>query len=186
MQTKAALGRLARAVRAETGCAPHEPFDPWKWSTDNGIPFLSLDDIDVPPAARHHFVVERPAVWSALLTRYDMQHVVIYNPAHSRERVRSNLAHEVAHFAAEHELSQAWMDDNGHCGAASSDDETDAAELAGALLVPAEAARTHAVAGGSVEALAATYDVSVPMARWRMGASGGTVIAQRARRKVRR
>lgn len=183
---KAALGRLAKAVRVETGCPEREPFDPWKWSTENGIPFLSLDDITITAAARRHFTIERPAVWSALLTRYDMQHVVIYNPAHSPERIRSNLAHEVAHFAVEHELSDAWMNDDGRCGGASSDDEDEAAELAGALLVPAHIARAHAIADGTVEALAATYDVSVPMARWRMGASGGTVIAQRARNKSRR
>lgn len=186
MQTKAALGRLAKAVRAETGCGPHEPFDPWKWSTDNGIPFLSLDEIGADPAARHHFVIERPGVWSALLTRYGMQHVVLYNSAHARERIRSNLAHEVAHFAAEHELSDAWMDDDGHCGAASTDQENEAAELAGALLVPADIARAHAIAGRSIESLAAKYDVSLQMARWRIGVSGGPTIAQRSRRKARR
>lgn len=186
MQTKAALGRLAKAVRAETNCDLHEPFDPWAWSTDNGIPFLSLDEIGADPAARHRFVVERPAVWSALLTRYGMQHVVLYNPAHSPERIRSNLAHEVAHFAAEHELSNAWMDDNGHCGAASTDDERDAAELAGALLVPVDIARAHAIAGRSIESLAAKYDVSIPMARWRLQASGGPTIAKRAQGRTRR
>ena len=183
MQTKAALGRLASAVRTETGCAPHEPFDPWAWSTENGIPFLSLDDIDVGSAARNHFVVDRPHVWSALLTRYDMQHVVLYNPAHSPERIRSNLAHEVAHFAAEHELTEAWLDEAGRCSA-SRDHEREAAELAGALLVPAHIARAHAIGGGSEEALAAKYQVSVPMARWRMGESGGPTIAKRAQQKA--
>lgn len=183
---KAALGRLAKAVRVETGCPDHGPFDPWMWSRENGIPFLSLDDLALAAVARRHFTVDRPGVWSALLTRYDMQHVVIYNPAHSPERIRSNLAHEVAHFAAEHELSEAWMNEDGRCGGATSGDEDEAAELAGALLVPAHVARAHAIADGTVEALAATYCVSVPMARWRMGASGGTVIARRSRNKSRR
>jgi hypothetical protein len=181
LQSKAALGRLATAVRAETGCDLHEPFDPWKWSSDNGIPFLSIDKIGADSRARDHFVVERPEVWSALLTRYGMQHVVLYNPAHGPERTRSNLAHEVAHLAAEHELSDAWMDDKGHCGASSTDHEAEATELAGALLVPAEVARAHAIAGRSVESLAAKYAVSVQMARWRLGISGGLTIARRAR-----
>lgn len=183
---KAALGRLAAAVRVETGCPEHEPFDPWKWSQDNGIPFLSLNDINITTAARDHFTIERPSAWSALLTRYGMQHVVIYNPAHSPERVRSNLAHEVAHFAAEHKLTDAWMDDNGHCGGTSTSEEDEAAELAGALLVPADAARAHAINGGRPEELGAKYGVSIPMARWRMGVSGGAVIAQRARSRPRR
>lgn len=186
MRTKAALGRLAKAVRTETGCAPDEPFDPWKWAADNGIPFLSIDEIAAHTAARDHFVVERPEVWSALLTRYGMQHVVIYNSAHAPQRVRSNLTHEVAHFAAEHELSDVWMDNEGHCGAASASQETEAAELAGALLIPADIARRHAIAGGSVEALAAQYQVSTAMARWRIGVSGGPTIAKRSRNKSRR
>lgn len=186
MQTKAALGRLAKMVRTETGCDPHEPFDPWAWSNDNGIPFLSLDEINADPAARHHFVVERPGVWSALLTRYGMQHVVLYNPSHSPERVRSDLVHEVAHLAAEHELSDAWIDDNGGCGATSANDEQEAAELAGALLVPADVARAHAIAGRSIESLADKYDVSIPMARWRLQLSGGPTIAKRVQSRTRR
>ena len=174
MQTKAALGRLATAVRAETGCGPDDPFDPWAWSTDNGIPFLSLREIDVDAVVRNHFTVDRPQVWSALLTRYDMQHVVLYNSAHSAERIRSNLAHEVAHFAAEHELSEAWLDEDGRCSA-SRDHEQEAAELAGALLVPARSARMHAIGGGSAESLAVKYEVSVPMARWRIQVSGGPI-----------
>ncbi|MGI8667626.1 MAG: ImmA/IrrE family metallo-endopeptidase [Jatrophihabitans sp.] len=133
--------------------------------------------------ARQHFVKERPEIWSALLTRYDLQHVVLYNPAHSPERIRSNLAHELAHLAAEHELTEAWLDDQGHCSGSSSDQEQEAAELAGALLVPAEVA--HAIRGGDVEALAAKYEVSVPMARWRMQASGGQKIALRAQNRTR-
>lgn len=184
MPSKAALGRLAKAVRAETGCEPSDPFDPWAWSETNGIPFLSLEDIAVSAAARDRFLVERPEVWSALLTRYDMQYVVFYNSAHSPARIRSDLAHEVAQFAAEHELSTAWMDDEGRCGAASADDEREAAELGGALLVPSTIARAHAIAGGSAESLADQYGVSVPMARWRIGVSGGLTIAKRARMKA--
>ena len=183
MQTKAALGCLAKAVRAETGCELHKPFDPWAWSIENGIPFLSLDEIGVGDAARRHFTVDRPDAWSALLTRYEMQHVVIYNSAHSPERIRSNLAHEVAHFAAEHELTDAWMDDNGRCSGSSSDHEREAAELAGALLVPADVARAHAIKGGDVDTLAKQYEVSLQMARWRMQVSGGPRIAERARKK---
>lgn len=184
MQTKAALARLAAAVRAETGIGPADPFDPWAWATDNAVPFLSVDDLEVSSAARRHFADVRPEAWSALLTRYDLQHVVLYNSAHSPERIRSNLTHEVAHLAAEHELSEAWLGKNGNCTGSSVDQEREAAELAGALLVPAEAARAHAIAGREVGVLAARFEVSEPMARWRMQVSGGARIASRARAKA--
>ncbi|KAA0921650.1 ImmA/IrrE family metallo-endopeptidase [Rhodococcus sp. ANT_H53B] len=99
------------------------------------------------------------------------------------ERTRSNLAHEVAHFAAEHELSDAWLDESGQCGASTKDNEKEANELGGALLVPAAAAKAHAISGGSSDELAEKYCVSVPMAEWRMRVSGGLIIAQRARAK---
>ncbi len=183
MTTKAELGRLAAAVRAETGCGLGDPFDPWAWSKENGIPFLALGELPVGPAAKRHFTVTRPGVWSAALARTGMQFVVIYNSSHSPERIRSNLAHEVAHFAAEHELSAAWMDEKGSCGSSSKSDEKDATELAAALLIPPEAARNHAFAGGSPSILAARYRVSEQMARWRMEVSGGHKIAQRYRAK---
>ncbi|WP_375430977.1 ImmA/IrrE family metallo-endopeptidase [uncultured Friedmanniella sp.] len=188
MRTKAELGRLAQAVREETGCGRFEPFDPWAWSKDNGVPFLSLDDLDISAEARDHFTVDRPGAWSAALTRAGMQHLVIYNPSHSAERTRSNLAHEVAHFAAEHALSDAWMDDSGRCGATSKSDEKEATELAGALLVPAEVAKAHAIRGKTAESLAETYGVSAEMANWRMQMSGGPTIAKRSvsRRGLRR
>jgi hypothetical protein len=184
MQTKAALGRLAKSVRAETGCLEHEPFDPWAWSDANGIPFWSLDELDVTADAYRHFVHEHPHKWSALLARYGMQHVVLYNPAHTPERILSNLAHEVAHIEAEHELTQAWMDEDGNCSGSTKDQEKEAAELAGALLVPAEIAKAHAIRGGSVEALASKYEVSVQMANWRMQLSGGPTIARRTRKRT--
>ena len=183
MRTKAELGRLAQAVREETGCGRLDPFDPWAWSTENGVPFLSLDDLDITPAARRRFTVERPGAWSAALTRAGMQHLVIYNSSHSAERTRSNLAHEVAHFAAEHALTDAWMDSSGpsgRCGATSKPEEEEATELAGALLVPAEVAKAHAIEGRPVESLAAKYRVSVEMAKWRMRMSGGPTIARRS------
>jgi hypothetical protein len=73
------------------------------------------------------------------------------------------------------------MDDDGKCSGSSHDQEQEAAELAGALLVPAHVARAHAIRGGTADALALKYKVSWPTANWRMQLSGGPTIA--ARRK---
>ena len=50
-------------------------------------------------------------------------------------RVRSNLAHEIAHLVAQHSLNTGWMTDDKCLGSGASQ-EKEAAELAGALLVP--------------------------------------------------
>jgi Zn-dependent peptidase ImmA (M78 family) len=184
---KAALNRLAQDVRSDFSFADEEPFDPFRWSEENGIPFISLRDFAADEAAMRRFLVEKPRVWSAALLRDGHRHFVIYNPERSRERIRSDLTHEVAHFEAEHDPSPAWTVEDGGCGGTTKGQEKEAAELAGALLVPAEKAKQAAIFGRSPSSLARTYQVSLEMATWRMQASGGYVIAQRAanRRAIR-
>jgi hypothetical protein len=178
-QTKAALGRLAAEVRAELELDDDIAFDPWAWAKLWGVPFLALDEVENAPAAVRHFTEAATASWSAALIQDGFGQLVIFNSAHSPARIRSNLAHEVAHIVAEHELNAAWMGEENGCGGARPKDEKEAAELAGALLIPAAAAKAHAIYDRSAGALAARYGVSEPMARWRMRESGGTVIRQR-------
>jgi hypothetical protein len=182
--SKAALQRLAAAVRAELGLADTDPFDPYLWSREYGVPFLALDALPISDAARDRFTRDAPELWSAALLRAGTGHVVVYNPAHSAVRVRSNLAHEAAHLVAEHQLTPTWLDPQGKCSGTTRAQEVEAAELAGALLVPADRARALAIRRTDPSIVAMQYDVSVDMARWRLDASGGAVIAQRYRAKA--
>lgn len=183
---KAALGRLATEVRKDFALGDDQPFDPFTWSDENGIPFISLRDFTADETAMRRFLEEKPQVWSAALLRDGNRHLVIYNPERSRERVRSDLTHEVAHFEAEHEPSPAWTNDGGSCGGASKTQEKEAAELAGALLVPAAKAKLAAIRGVEPRLVAVRYQVSVEMAEWRMKMSGGYTIRQRSQSKWRR
>ncbi|WP_315070493.1 ImmA/IrrE family metallo-endopeptidase [uncultured Microbacterium sp.] len=180
---KAALGRLANEVRTDFGLADDQPFDPFRWSSENGIPFISLREFTADEAAMRHFLEERPHVWSAALLHDGRRHFVIYNPERSPERTRSDLTHEVAHFEAEHDPSPAWTDEGGGCGGTTKAMEREAAELAGAILVPLEGARRSAIRGLAPQSVARRYQVSVEMAEWRMRMSGGYEIRRRARAK---
>jgi Zn-dependent peptidase ImmA (M78 family) len=180
---KAALGRLATEVRQDFNLTDDQPFDPFAWAAEHGIPFISLRDFTADEAAMRHFLEDKPQVWSAALLRDGNRHFVIYNPERSRERTRSDLTHEVAHFEAEHAPSPAWTNDGGGCGGASKAQEREAAELAGALLIPAGRAKLAAIRGVDPEAVALRYQVSVEMAQWRMKMSGGYTIRQRSRSK---
>lgn len=182
---KAALGRLAGEVRRDFALSDDQPFDPLAWSTEHGIPFISLRDFTADEVAMRHFLEERPQVWSAALLRDGNRHFVIYNPERSRERIRSDLTHEVAHFEAEHDPSPAWTNEGGGCGGTSRAQEREAAELAGALLVPAARAKTAAIRGVDPRVIAARYQVSVEMAQWRMKMSGGYTIRERSLSKRR-
>jgi len=180
---KAALGRLATAVRKDFALGDDQPFDPFTWSAENGIPFISLRDFTADEAAMRRFLDEKPQVWSAALLRDGNRHLVIFNPERSKERIRSDLTHEIAHFEAEHEPSPAWTDEGGSCGGTSKAQEREAAELAGAILVPAAKAKLAAIRGVAAATVAFRYQVSVEMAEWRMKMSGGYTIRQRSRSK---
>lgn len=183
---KAALGRLATEVRKDFALGDDQPFDPFTWSDENGIPFISLRDFTADDAAMRRFLEEKPQVWSAALLRDGNRHLVIFNPERSAERVRSDLTHEIAHFEAEREPSPAWTDEGGSCGGTSKAQEKEAAELAGALLVPPAKAKIAAIRGIEPSVVAFRYQVSVEMAEWRMKMSGGYTIRQRSQSKWRR
>lgn len=176
---KAELGRLADDVRSELGLDSKQPFDPDMWSDVWGVKILSLSQATDDPATLHRLTVEAPELWSAALVKDQTGHFIIYNHAHSEARILSNLAHEIGHLVAEHRLDIAWMDASGKKCGASPAHEKEAAELGGALLVPASEAKTHAIYGRPTSALAARYRVSEEMASWRMGVSGGPKIRER-------
>jgi len=176
---KAELGRLADEVRSDLGLAPKQRFDPHLWSEQWGVEILSLDQATDDPIALQRLTQDAPELWSAAVVKDESGHFVIYNHAHSAPRVLSDLAHEIAHLVAEHRLDVAWMDPSGKKCGASPAHEKEAAELGGALLVPASEAKTHAVYGRQPEVLAERYGVSHEMAIWRMRASGGSKIRSR-------
>jgi Zn-dependent peptidase ImmA (M78 family) len=180
---KAALGRLAKEVRKDFGLTDDHPFDPHRWSNENGIPFISLREFTADEAAMRRFLEEKPHVWSAALLRDGRRSLVIYNPERSAERIRSDLTHEVAHFEAEHDPSPAWTGEDNTCGGASKAQEKEAAELAGALLIPQEKAKVAVIRGITADVVATRFQVSVEMASWRMRMSGGYAIRERSRRK---
>lgn len=180
--TKAALSRLATEVRRELGLSDSVPFDAHLWAKEYGIPFVSLQDLVDAAGAVQHFMRERPDRWSAALVKNGTGHLVVYNSAHADVRVRSDLAHEIAHLVAEHKLNAAWMED-ARCSGASKPQEKEAGELAGALLVPLETAKAHAIKRRPASSLANQFGVSLEMASWRMQVSGGEIIARRAAKR---
>jgi hypothetical protein len=77
---KAALGRLAKEVRKDFGFTSDQPFDPFRWSDENGIPFISPRDFTADEDAMRRFLEEKQHVWSAALLRDGGRSFVIYNP----------------------------------------------------------------------------------------------------------
>lgn len=183
---KAELGRLANEVRKDLGLTPQQRFDPHLWSEHWGVNILSLDQATDDPVALRRLTQDAPELWSAAVVKDGSGHFIIYNHAHSAQRILSDLAHEIAHLVAEHRLDVAWMEPSGKKCGASPAHEKEAAELGAALLIPASEAKTHAVYGRDPQTLAERFGVSLEMSAWRMGVSGGSKIRERWLAKQRR
>lgn len=110
---KAELRRLANDVRGELGLTSTQRFDPLHWGKEWGVRMLSLDQVTSDPATLQRLTEDAPELWSAAVVKDRFGHFVIYNHAHSAPRIRSDLAHEVAHLVAEHRLDVAWMEPGG-------------------------------------------------------------------------
>ena len=183
MTSKAALHRLAAEVRTEIGLVATQPFDPGAWSEEYGVPIVKLSVLQTSGDAVGHFLSTGSARWSAALLPNGTGQVVVYNDSHEAPRIRSDLAHEAAHVVAEHVVTLAWTTPDGRCCGWGKTQENEAAEIAGALLIPPQIAQRSAMRGVPTVDLAHQYGVSVQMAQWRMSVSGGALIADRARRK---
>jgi hypothetical protein len=188
-RSKAALRRLAVEVReVDLGLSDFQRLCPYRLAEEHGIPVCSLEDLasyDCAPAAISYFTKQHPEAWSAALIPDGTGRVIVENPVHLPRRRRSNVTHEMAHLLLEHDF-QCILVGEGETDLqdpASRALESEAAEFAAELLVPASAAVRAAVAGWGDGQVAEFFDVSIEMARWRMNVSGARTIARRAAAK---
>lgn len=181
---KSALKRLAVELRTEVGCGPHDRFDPYRLADLYGVAVHRLSDLDCSDAALTHFRVTRSDVFSgALVPLVTGGAVIIENDAHSPERRRSTASHEMAHLALEHKFEAGLADDARRCRLTNKEQEAEAAELGGELLLPYEAAKFLAIRSISDEDAAKRFDVSVEIAAWRLNSTGARKMAERWKRK---
>lgn len=177
---KAELGRLALELRGEVGVDAHAAFDPYRLAEQYGIEVHLLSTLDCVPAAAH-FTVTRPAAFSGALVPVGTGAVILENDAHDRRRRRSTAAHEMAHWVREHPFTTPLMASSERgCRIGDREQEAEATELAGQLLVPTDGAVRLAFRDATDEDAAERFDVSIEMARWRMNGSGARKRARRA------
>lgn len=177
---KARLKRLALEIRGEFGIDERSRFDPYAYFAEYGIRVVMLSTLDGP--AKDHFFREFGSPFSGALIPNGTGFVVLDNDAHDIARRRSTAAHEVAHHALEHEFAAAIPVDGRHCGLGG-EQEKEAEELSGELLIPTASAQAHALARWPDEAVGRRYDVSIDFARWRMNVSGARKKADNVHRR---
>lgn len=175
---KPACKRLAAELRAEIELDPTEALDPWQLAKLYGIEVIPLSTLAVDSVVREHFTVARPGVFSGALVPYGNGAVILENDGHPSARRRSTMGHELAHVFGEHKFGTSLVNESG-CRLADQVEENEAAEIAGELLVPFEAAKLLARRKATNEEVALQFGVSVDLARWRLDATGARLIAQR-------
>lgn len=179
--TRAALEQLALEVRAEVGVDAHGVLDPYKVADAYGIDVYRLSEYEGIDGARQRLLLDRVEAFSgALLPDGCGGAVIVENDAHSLERRRATMGHEVAHVVCEHPFATTLVNEHG-CRLVDNRAERDAKDLSAELLIPTCAAVRMAWSDATDEQVAARFQVSIPFARWRMNAGGARTIVRRSR-----
>lgn len=175
--------RLAEDTRAELGLSNIVALNPFELLRSLEIPYISLARLaeisgdPVVTEAVAYLQGEEAASLSAMTVFSGLKRLVVYNDAHSPERVNSDLCHEAGHALLMHEPAPA-MDIHG-CRSWDGAIETEAQYLAGTLLIPGKAARYAAKANWSLSQVARRFGCSPEMARWRDNVSGAIRLRNR-------
>ncbi|MFF4985477.1 ImmA/IrrE family metallo-endopeptidase [Streptomyces sp. NPDC001046] len=181
---KAEAKRLALEVRDELEVDAHAPLNPYELAALYGVAVFSLSDIaegkSELASALAHFTSVRPDAFSAAVIPVGTGRVILENCGHDPQRRVSTLAHEMAHVVLEHSFSTLLRTSGGECRESDREQEAEAAELSGELLIPSDAALRLAYRNTPDERVAEHFGVSLKFAQWRMTATGARIRAMRA------
>ncbi len=173
----------ALEVRAELGLRALDPLDPFALARHLEIPIIDLSDFARTSAGARYLLAVEPESFSAVTVFAGTKRTVVHNDGHNDGRISSNITHEAAHGLLLHPPTPA-LDDHG-CRRWDQGIEDEAQFLAGALLVPEDAALAIArdIANGrsTVPEAAARFLVSPQMIQWRLNITGATKRVERAR-----
>jgi Zn-dependent peptidase ImmA (M78 family) len=111
----------------------------------------------------------------------DGRTVAVCNPCNEAPRTNSDIAHELAHILLDHDVREIQQLAGHTFLTCNPEQEEEANWLAGCLLLPRPLLLREVYAGTDPETLAAKYQVSLRMARFRLNASGVLLQARRAR-----
>jgi Zn-dependent peptidase ImmA (M78 family) len=121
--------------------------------------------------------------FSACTFDIDGRRVIVYNPLRSRPRRRSDIAHELSHLLLNHELTEIREVAGVPFRTCRSDQEEEATNLGGTLLLPRQLLLKAATKGMDIEDVAQKFNVTTEMARFRINTTGVFRQLERARAK---
>lgn len=172
---KAEANRISLRLRANLRLAPHAPIDLMALAEHLGLTIVELTAFasEYPDAVRHLTVVEQGVFSAATVPFPNGRRVIVHNDTHSRVRQRANIAHEMSHMILGHPFTLP-IDATG-CRTVDRDIEDEANWLGPVILISNEAALHIVRECMDTETACARYDVSEPLLRMRINASGARI-----------
>jgi len=154
------------------GLRPISPIDPAAVCMHFDIALIALSEID----PQCPFLTGDNSCFSAVTVPRGPEIAIVHNDSHHPYRRRSNICHELAHCFLGHKCSPPLVESGDR--SRDSGIEAEAAFLAGALLMPNEAAH-YVVRQGLVAQAQHMFGISDAMLTYRLRISGAYTIHKR-------
>jgi Zn-dependent peptidase ImmA (M78 family) len=178
---KAEAERLADRTKTQMGVSAAQPADVRALAQHLNIDILAADQL-VNRQKLEELATEQDGAFSAATFHLAQgQVVIVCNPLNDAARTHSDIAHELAHVLLGHKVRELQTIAGHTFLTCDPEQEEEANWLAGCLLLPRQALLHEAFADATPEAIAAKYQVSLPMARFRLNTSGVLLQVRRAR-----
>jgi Zn-dependent peptidase ImmA (M78 family) len=179
---KAEAERLAERTRTQMGLRPSDRLSIRDLARHLNVDVIPADQL-VDRARLEELEQLQPGAFSAAMFHLpDGRTVAVYNPCNRDPgRTNSDIGHELAHLLLDHDVREIQQLAGHTFFTCDPEQEEEATWLAGCLLLPRRLLLREAYNGANADSIAATYQVSEPMARFRLNTSGVLLQARRAR-----
>ncbi len=168
---KAEAERLSENTRDEMGKRPSDRIDALKLARHIGAEVRCADELTSREKLQTLEELQ-PGAFSACTFTVGDRHVIVYNPLASMGRTQSDIAHEAAHIMLKHSMKSVQTIGGVSFFTCDADEEQEANWLAGCLLLPRRLLYLAAKRGLDSSGIAQAYNVSEPMAAFRLRTTG--------------
>jgi Zn-dependent peptidase ImmA (M78 family) len=163
--------RHAARIRSELGQVPDSKTSAEDIAKRLDVRVIAADEL-IDIVRLHELERIQAFAFSACTFELDGMHIIVYNPIRAAERRQSDIGHEISHILLGHELGAFRTIAETPFRTCDPDQEEEATNLAGTLLLPRPLLLSAVRQGLGVDEIAMRYGVTVEMARFRLNRTG--------------
>ena len=168
-------------MRERQGLRPNQPVSLEQAAKEMGVRIIAADELVDRSRLEELEELQQGAFSAATFRLPGGGYVIVYSPLSLVGRKRSDQAHELAHIILDHDVRTVERIGTMQFLTCDVEQEEEANWLGGCLLLPRPLLLKVAKEGLSSSEIAERYEVSEPMARFRLNASGVLVQVGRER-----